>query len=166
MIRVVLSRTKALRSVQRSASAASRFFSSLPDHILVPMPALSPTMETGSIANWLLKEGDAFEAGQAICEVETDKATVTYDATDDGYIAKILVGSGEIEVTTVHLHSFTAPALGRVREICTHSFFLCYSPQHSCYSPTLILTLDFCWVSACVLPAGGRSPHDNGGGLC
>ena len=58
------------------------------------------TMETGSIANWLLKEGDAFEAGQAICEVETDKATVTYDATDDGYIAKILVGSGEIEVTT------------------------------------------------------------------
>ena len=56
------------------------------------------TMETGSISSWLLKEGDAFEAGQAICEVETDKATVTYDATDDGYIAKILVGSGEIEV--------------------------------------------------------------------
>ena len=55
-------------------------------------------METGSISSWLLKEGDAFEAGQAICEVETDKATVTYDATDDGYIAKILVGSGEIEV--------------------------------------------------------------------
>jgi pyruvate dehydrogenase E2 component (dihydrolipoamide acetyltransferase) len=55
-------------------------------------------MESGSIAKWLLKEGDAFESGQAICEVETDKATVTYDATDDGYIAKILVGSGEIEV--------------------------------------------------------------------
>lgn len=62
------------------------------------MPALSPTMETGSISNWLLKEGDAFEAGQAICEVETDKATVTYDATEDGYIAKILVGRGDITV--------------------------------------------------------------------
>ena len=56
------------------------------------MPALSPTMETGSIAKWTLKEGDRFEAGTAICEVETDKATVTYDATEDGYIAKILVG--------------------------------------------------------------------------
>lgn len=96
----VLSRAKALRSVARSAAAPSRFFSALPEHILVPMPALSPTMETGSISSWLLKEGDAFEAGQAICEVETDKATVTYDATDDGYIAKILVGSGEIEVGT------------------------------------------------------------------
>ena len=55
-------------------------------------------MESGSIANWLLKEGDGFEPGVAICEVETDKATVTYEATDDGYIAKILVGSGELKV--------------------------------------------------------------------
>eukprot|EP01035_Chromulina_nebulosa_P018209 gene18209-23874_t len=62
------------------------------------MPSLSPTMEAGSIANWLLKEGDRFEAGYAICEVETDKATVTYDATEDGYIAKILVGTGEVKV--------------------------------------------------------------------
>ena len=56
-------------------------------------------MEVGSIAKWTLKEGDKFEAGAAICEVETDKATVTMDATDDGYIAKILVGTGEIKVT-------------------------------------------------------------------
>lgn len=73
-------------------------FSSYPSHTVVPMPALSPTMESGSIANWLLKEGDGFEPGVAICEVETDKATVTYEATDDGYIAKILVGSGELKV--------------------------------------------------------------------
>jgi pyruvate dehydrogenase E2 component (dihydrolipoamide acetyltransferase) len=45
-----------------------------------------------------LKEGDRFEAGTAICEVETDKATVTYDATEEGYIAKILVGTGEVKV--------------------------------------------------------------------
>ena len=55
-------------------------------------------METGSIANWMLKEGDKFEAGTAICEVETDKATVTYDATEEGYLAKILVGTGELKV--------------------------------------------------------------------
>eukprot|EP00602_Paraphysomonas_sp_CaronLab_P010888 CAMPEP_0185029764 /NCGR_PEP_ID=MMETSP1103-20130426/16262_1 /TAXON_ID=36769 /ORGANISM="Paraphysomonas bandaiensis, Strain Caron Lab Isolate" /LENGTH=463 /DNA_ID=CAMNT_0027564623 /DNA_START=72 /DNA_END=1463 /DNA_ORIENTATION=+ len=73
-------------------------FSSYPKHTVVPMPALSPTMESGSIANWALKEGDGFEPGMAICEVETDKATVTYEATDDGFIAKILVGSGELKV--------------------------------------------------------------------
>lgn len=74
------------------------FFASLPDHDVVPMPALSPTMETGSISTWNLKEGDSFEPGTAICEVETDKATVTYEAQDDGVIAKILVGTGEIAV--------------------------------------------------------------------
>lgn len=55
-------------------------------------------MEMGSIAKWTLKEGDKFEAGTAICEVETDKATVTYEGTEDGYIAKILVGTGEVKV--------------------------------------------------------------------
>jgi len=62
------------------------------------MPALSPTMEAGSIAKWLKKEGEKFEPGHAICEVETDKATVTFDATEEGYVAKILVGTGEIKV--------------------------------------------------------------------
>ena len=56
-------------------------------------------MESGSIATWLLKEGDSFTTGTAICEVETDKATVTYEATDDGFIAKILVGTGEVTVS-------------------------------------------------------------------
>ena len=55
-------------------------------------------MEVGSIVRWDKKEGDRFEAGDAICEVETDKATVTYEATDGGYLAKILIGSGEIKV--------------------------------------------------------------------
>ena len=55
-------------------------------------------MEVGSIAKWSIKEGEKFEVGQALCEVETDKATVTFDATDEGYIAKILVGTGEIKV--------------------------------------------------------------------
>lgn len=57
------------------------------------------TMEVGSIAKWNLKEGDRFDAGVSICEVETDKATVSFDATEEGYIAKILVGSGEVRVS-------------------------------------------------------------------
>jgi hypothetical protein len=48
--------------------------SSYPPHTLYPMPALSPTMETGTIAKWNLGEGDAFAAGDVLCEVETDKA--------------------------------------------------------------------------------------------
>ena len=55
-------------------------------------------MEVGSIAKWMVKEGDAFEPGKVLCEVETDKATVSYDATEEGFIAKILVGTGEIKV--------------------------------------------------------------------
>ena len=55
-------------------------------------------MEVGSIARWNVKEGDKFSVGQALCEVETDKATVTFDATEEGYVAKILVGNGEIKV--------------------------------------------------------------------
>jgi pyruvate dehydrogenase E2 component (dihydrolipoamide acetyltransferase) len=52
-------------------------------------------METGVIAEWLLKVGDKFEAGTAICQVNTDKATASYDATEEGYIAKILIGANE-----------------------------------------------------------------------
>lgn len=75
-----------------------RLLSSLPPHSIVNMPSLSPTMETGSIARWCIKEGDKFDAGTAICEVETDKATVTFDAQDEGYLAKILASVGEIKV--------------------------------------------------------------------
>lgn len=65
---------------------------------MLPMPALSPTMVTGNIAQWALNEGDKLEPGAVICEVETDKATVDYEAQDDGYLAKILVPAGTSDV--------------------------------------------------------------------
>lgn len=55
-------------------------------------------MESGSISKWNLNVGDRFETGTSLCDVETDKATVSFDATDEGYLAKILVTSGEIKV--------------------------------------------------------------------
>ena len=61
-----------------------------PVHTVLPFPALSPTMETGTIANWELSEGDEFSAGSVLCSIETDKATMDYEAQDDGFIAKIL----------------------------------------------------------------------------
>lgn len=60
----------------------------------VQMPALSPTMEEGNIVKWLKKEGEAVAAGDALCEIETDKAVVTMESNDDGILAKILMEEG------------------------------------------------------------------------
>jgi pyruvate dehydrogenase E2 component (dihydrolipoamide acetyltransferase) len=59
------------------------------------MPALSPTMEKGTLAKWYKKEGDTIKAGDVIADVETDKATVAFEATEPGIVAKILVPAGK-----------------------------------------------------------------------
>ena len=58
------------------------------------MPALSPTMEEGTLAKWLVKEGDSVSAGDILAEIETDKATMEFEAVDEGIIGKILVSEG------------------------------------------------------------------------
>ena len=58
------------------------------------MPALSPTMEEGTLAKWLVKEGDAITSGMVIAEIETDKATMEFEAVDEGTMGKILVAEG------------------------------------------------------------------------
>lgn len=55
------------------------------------MPAMSPTMTEGGIAEWKKKEGDSFSAGDVLVEIETDKATIDVEAQDDGVLAKIIV---------------------------------------------------------------------------
>jgi pyruvate dehydrogenase E1 component beta subunit len=66
------------------------------------MPALSPTMEEGTLAKWLVKEGDTVKSGQIIAEIETDKATMEFEAVDEGIVGKILVaeGSAGVKVNT------------------------------------------------------------------
>lgn len=66
--------------------------------IEIYMPALSPTMEKGNLAKWLVKEGDSVTSGDMLCEIETDKATMEYETIDDGVIAKILVADGTEDV--------------------------------------------------------------------
>ncbi|KAL3061795.1 hypothetical protein OYC64_009849 [Pagothenia borchgrevinki] len=66
--------------------------------VQVQMPALSPTMEEGNIVKWLKKEGEAVAAGDALCEIETDKAVVTLESNDDGVMAKILMEEGSRNV--------------------------------------------------------------------
>jgi pyruvate dehydrogenase E1 component beta subunit len=58
------------------------------------MPALSPTMEEGTLAKWLVKEGDSVKSGDILAEIETDKATMEFEAVDEGVISKILVAEG------------------------------------------------------------------------
>ncbi|HEX8047822.1 pyruvate dehydrogenase complex dihydrolipoamide acetyltransferase [Rhizobium sp.] len=62
--------------------------------INITMPALSPTMEEGNLAKWLVKEGDKIKSGDVIAEIETDKATMEVEAVDEGTVAKILVPAG------------------------------------------------------------------------
>ena len=68
----------------------------MPVNIL--MPALSPTMEKGNLAKWLKKEGDKVKPGEVIAEIETDKATMEYEAVDEGTLAKIVVPEGTSDV--------------------------------------------------------------------
>jgi pyruvate dehydrogenase E2 component (dihydrolipoamide acetyltransferase) len=73
----------------------------MPINIL--MPALSPTMEKGNLSKWLKKEGDAVKTGDVIAEIETDKATMEYEAVDDGVMAKIVVPEGTNDVAVNQL---------------------------------------------------------------
>ncbi len=62
--------------------------------IQILMPALSPTMEEGTLAKWLVKEGDTVKSGQILAEIETDKATMEFEAVDEGVVGKILIAEG------------------------------------------------------------------------
>ncbi|MGE5953660.1 MAG: biotin/lipoyl-containing protein, partial [Qipengyuania vulgaris] len=69
----------------------------------IKMPALSPTMEEGTLAKWLVKPGDTVSAGDIMAEIETDKATMEFEAVDEGTIASIMVDEGTegVKVGTV-----------------------------------------------------------------
>ncbi|KAG8380589.1 hypothetical protein BUALT_Bualt06G0031200 [Buddleja alternifolia] len=84
-------------SIQESSSV-NISTSELPPHIVLEMPALSPTMNQGNIAKWMKKEGDKIEVGDVICEIETDKATLEFECLEEGYLAKILAPEGSKDV--------------------------------------------------------------------
>ena len=62
------------------------------------MPALSPTMEEGTLAKWLVAEGDRVQSGDLLAEIETDKATMEFEAVEEGVIGKLLVAEGTANV--------------------------------------------------------------------
>ena len=64
----------------------------------ITMPALSPTMETGTLAKWIVKVGDSVKSGDILCEIETDKATMEVESIDEGVVAELLVAEGAEEI--------------------------------------------------------------------
>lgn len=82
------------------------FISALPSHIRVPLPALSPTMEAGTVACWLKEEGEKLEEGDVLAQIETDKATMDFETPDEGYLAKIIAPAGtkDLPVGKVYIY--------------------------------------------------------------
>ncbi|CAI9091244.1 OLC1v1026212C1 [Oldenlandia corymbosa var. corymbosa] len=78
--------------------SSGKNISDLPPHMILGMPALSPTMNQGSIARWKKQEGDKIEVGDVLCEIETDKATLEYESLEEGFLAKILAPDGSKDV--------------------------------------------------------------------
>ncbi len=99
--------------------------------IEIKMPALSPTMEEGTLAKWLVKEGDTVKSGDLMAEIETDKATMEFEAVDEGVIAKILVpeGTDNVKVGTV-IAVLAGEALG-VTELKPKSGFYDYDAKYT-----------------------------------
>jgi len=81
-----------------ASALARRHYSSYPPHNQVKLPALSPTMETGTIVTWEKKEGDQVSEGDLLCEIETDKATMGFETPEEGYLAKIIIPAGAKDI--------------------------------------------------------------------
>ncbi|EMG47688.1 LAT1 Dihydrolipoyllysine-residue acetyltransferase component of pyruvate dehydrogenase complex [Candida maltosa Xu316] len=95
-LRTIVPRT----TTQSSFLTLARLYSSgkFPPHTVIHMPALSPTMTQGNIQSWAKKVGDELTPGEAIAEIETDKASMDFEFQEEGYLAKILMDAGSKEV--------------------------------------------------------------------
>ncbi|XP_052869101.1 dihydrolipoyllysine-residue acetyltransferase component of pyruvate dehydrogenase complex, mitochondrial isoform X1 [Anopheles cruzii] len=87
-----------LKPVAWRVSFVRGYCSGFPAHSKVLLPALSPTMELGTIVSWEKKEGDKLNEGDLLAEIETDKATMGFETPEEGYLAKILVQAGQKDV--------------------------------------------------------------------
>ncbi|KAI1730117.1 2-oxoacid dehydrogenases acyltransferase (catalytic domain) domain-containing protein [Ditylenchus destructor] len=83
---------------RRTIGTTPARFADLPEHKLINLPALSPTMEMGTIVSWQKKEGDQLSEGDLLCEIETDKATMGFETPEEGYLARIFEGEGAKDI--------------------------------------------------------------------
>ncbi|KPM11091.1 dihydrolipoyllysine-residue acetyltransferase, mitochondrial-like protein [Sarcoptes scabiei] len=97
----------------------------LPQHFLVSLPALSPTMEMGTIVSWEKKEGDKLNDGDLLAEIETDKATMGFETPEEGYLAKILIPAGTKDIPIGKLLCIIVPDENDIKA------FANYTPKQS-----------------------------------
>jgi len=90
--------SRKILDVNNSSFLSRRQYSDLPSHVKVALPALSPTMEMGTIVSWEKKEGDQVSEGDLLCEIETDKATMGFETPEEGYLAKIVIQAGTKDI--------------------------------------------------------------------
>lgn len=90
--------TRVLRTTPLAGRLHLRGYADFPEHTVINMPALSPTMTEGNIVKWHKAVGDKLEPGESIAEVETDKSAMDFEFQEDGFLAKILVGDGAQEI--------------------------------------------------------------------
>lgn len=100
---------KALLNVPTINQSGRRGFADYPPHFTVAIPALSPTMETGTIVSWEKKEGDEVNEGDLLCEIETDKATMGFETPEEGYLAKIILEAGSKDIPIGRLLCIIVP---------------------------------------------------------
>jgi len=100
MLRLGAARVSSLARLQDKVATRALHMSRVLGAIRIKMPSLSPTMEEGTIVKWMKAEGDSIEAGDVVCDIQTDKAVVSMEADEDGVLAKIMKGadSGSIKV--------------------------------------------------------------------
>uniref|UniRef100_A0A2P2LLR2 Dihydrolipoamide acetyltransferase component of pyruvate dehydrogenase complex n=1 Tax=Rhizophora mucronata TaxID=61149 RepID=A0A2P2LLR2_RHIMU len=91
--------------------------SELSPHLVIGMPALSPTMTQGNIAKWKKKEGDKIEVGDILCEIETDKATLEFESLEEGFLAKILAPEGSKNVPVGQPIAITVEDAGDIQNV-------------------------------------------------
>merc|ERR1719187_2145327 len=105
--KLIVPRAVSIKNVQSAYLHRSSFLSA--EGILLRMPSLSPTMVEGTIVKWLKNEGDPIVPGDALCDIQTDKAVVTMDTEEEGTLAKILVGDNSADVPVGKLIAVLAP---------------------------------------------------------
>ncbi|TRY64149.1 hypothetical protein TCAL_04913 [Tigriopus californicus] len=98
-----------LMSRPSSVNLVRGFADELPEHTKVALPALSPTMEMGTIVSWEKKVGDAVGEGDLLCEIETDKATMGFETPEEGYLAKIFLEGGAKDIPIGRLLCIIVP---------------------------------------------------------
>src|SRR6516164_8331707 len=101
--------------------------------IEILMPALSPTMTEGNVTKWLKKEGDEVHSGDVLAEIETDKATMEFEAVDDGRLGKILVPEG---AEGIKVNQPIALLLGEGEDTSALEKFSVSSPKTSPIAPS------------------------------